>query len=194
MQRIRGTINYPMSGAPGVITLYTRTTAPENSASAELCSSRLHDAMTAGFALFPTSLTIVGDGFVDTIDPATGAITGSDDVAPWTVTGGNGTAFLPPASAICLTWLTSDFIAGRRVRGRTFLGPLSAAINNGNGHLIGADLTVAQDVAAAWVDQGGTDVATVVWHRPVGGAGGSDHVISATSVRDKFAVLRSRRD
>lgn len=193
MQRIRASILYGL-GSPGVITLYTRTTAPENSASAVLCSTRLQDALNAGKAMFASSVTFRSDGFVDTIDPATGAITGSDATDVWEVTTANFSGTLAPALQVCCTWKTADIVAGRRVAGRTFLGPLNPDMSQNDGTPSSSALTAADALGAAWIDQGTTDVAAVVWKRPVNGAGGSDHVITGHLVKDKFAVLRSRRD
>lgn len=194
MLRCRASLTYPLSGSPGVITIYARTAVVEDSARATLLSTRLQNAMTAAYALFPLSFAAVSDGYVDQLDPATGALTGSFSTTQWTVQGGNGSGYLPPATAVAVTWVTADYVAGRRVRGRTYLGPLSSAINNGDGHLIGADYAVVQDFIDAWLDNGAEDVYPVVWHRPVGGSGGSIHDITAGTAKDKFAVLRSRRD
>jgi hypothetical protein len=135
-----------------------------------------------------------GDGYVDTIDPATGSITGSDSVDPFTVTGTSSDVYLPPATAIVLSWKTAAVIGGRRVAGRTFLSPLWQGDVEANGSPGSTQMTLANAVAAAWIDNGLTDTFAVVWHRPVGGTGGTAEDITAKSVRDKFAVLRSRRD
>lgn len=194
MQRIRATISYPGGGSPGVITLYTKTPVPETSITAALCGDRLRDALTAGADLFVNSTSFVADTFVDTIDPATGTITGSDSYAGWTVTGAQSNGYMPQASMVCATWHTADIVAGRRVAGRTFLGPLDNSCLQNDGTLSSSTLTHSAALVAAWLDAGLTGTKTCVWHRPVGGAGGSDHEIIAGTVRDKFAVLRSRRD
>lgn len=194
MQRARAAINYG-PGSPGVITIYTRTTAPENSASAQLTVDRLKDAFTAGSNLFPNSLTMSSESFVDSIDPATGLITASYPVTPWSLSGNvSGGQYLPTATQLCITWKTDDVVAGRRVRGRTFLGPLATSLNQGDGTPTSAAITTALALGAAWIDAGTTDVEAVVWKRPKGSTPGSDHVITSYSVRDVFSVLRSRRD
>lgn len=194
MQRIRASIVYPLSGSAGVITLYTKSPVPEDSTSAVLCSHRLRDALTAGQDLFCTNTTFQADSFVDTLDPVTGTITSSDSVATWAVVGTQGTAYMPPANQLCATWHTGDIVAGRRVAGRTFLGPLAAVDTDTDGTPTGTRLGHLDGLIAAWLDNGTTDVFTCVWHRPVGGTGGSDHQIVSGSRRDKYAVLRSRRD
>lgn len=195
MQRIRGAITYnDVSGGPGLITLYTRSTGLENDATAALTSSRLEDALTAGKALFSVHTSVIGETFVDDIDPATGAITGSHATDPWTVTGTTSGATGPAVLQICATWKTSVVIAGRRVAGRTFIGPLTNAVADTDGTPSAPYMTAALALAAAWIDNGLTDTFAVVWHRPVGGSGGTAEDITSYSVKDKFAVLRSRRD
>jgi hypothetical protein len=195
MQRIRATINYTdVAGGPGVITLYTRSTGLENGATADLTSSRLQDALDAGKALFSVYTSFVADTFVDTIDPATGSITDSNPTAAWTVTGTTTGHTGPAVLAICVTWKTTAVIAGRRVRGRTFLSPLTNAVADIDGTPSAPYMTAANDLGDAWTDNGLTNTYAVVWHRPVGGAGGTAEDITAHSIRDKFAVLRSRRD
>jgi hypothetical protein len=194
MQRIRASINYANPGAPGVITLYTESTGLENDPTAALTTARLQDALTAGAGLFSSGTTFVSDSFVDTIDPATGEITASSAQDSWTVTGSSLAALAPPQTAICVTWKTAGIIAGRRVRGRTFLSPLYAGIPDVDGTPTSAAMTAANALAAAWIDNGLTDTFATIWHRPVGGTGGTSERITAYQVRDKFAVLRSRRD
>lgn len=194
MQRIRATITYPSSGSAGVITLYTRAGVPETSITAALCGDRLKDALTAGADLFVNTTHFVGDTFVDTIDPATGEITGSDAYDGFDIAGAQSNGYMPQASMVVASWHTADIVAGRRVRGRTFLGPLDNSCLQNDGTLSSSTVTHTNALIAAWLDSGITGVDTVVWHRPVGGTGGSDHVITSGSVRDKFGVLRSRRD
>jgi hypothetical protein len=177
-----------------VITLYTKTEGPENDTTATLCGDRLKDALTAAVGMFETTTAFTADTFVDTIDPVTGVITGSDDYAGFVIAGTQGTGYMPPANQVCVTWITAAIVNGRRVRGRTFLGPLSSGQMDSTGTPTGPALTHAAAFATAWTDAGLTDTSTCVWHRPVGGTGGSDHTILTGSVRDKFAVLRSRRD
>jgi hypothetical protein len=95
---------------------------------------------------------------------------------------------------ICATWNTGAIVNGRRVRGRTFLGPLDNSCLQNDGTLSSSSITHANALGAAWTDAGLTTTLSCVWHRPVGGTGGSNHEIISATVRDKFAVLRSRRD
>jgi hypothetical protein len=95
---------------------------------------------------------------------------------------------------LAVTWKTDAVLAGRRVRGRTYLGPLQIGVNEADGSPAAAALALAETFATEWTDNGLTDTFAVVWHRPVGGAGGTAEDITGHQIRDKFAVLRSRRD
>lgn len=194
MQRARATITYPLSGSAGVMTLYTKTTGPENSASAALCMGRLHDSIALILGACKTTTSFVSDSFVDTIDPATGTITGSDAVTSWTQTGTDTAGYAPPATAVVVGWKTDDIVAGRRVRGRTFISPITSGQIDSDGTPVAGMLAYANAFGAKWIDNGATAVYTCVWHRPKGTSPGSDHQITSYSVKDKFAVLRSRRD
>jgi hypothetical protein len=194
VQRIRATITYPFGGSPGVITLYTQTAIAEDSSTAQLCCDRLKNAIIAGADLFTTSTVFTSDTFVDKIDEATGAITDSTVITPWTQAGLQSNGELPPATMICATWNTGAIVNGRRVRGRTFLGPLDNSCLQNDGTLSSSSITHANALSSAWTDAGLTTTLSCVWHRPVGGTGGSNHEIISATIRDKFAVLRSRRD
>lgn len=176
------------------MTLYTRSTGLENQATADLTNTRLYDAVQNLGLVCPTTMTFQGDSFVDDIDPATGAITDSHSVTPWNYGGGVGTSYLPPANQVCVTWKTAAVIGGRRVRGRTFAGPFATAEADTDGTPNANLMTHMQAFADAWTDNGLTDTFAVVWHRPVGGTGGTAEDITGHVIKDKFAVLRSRRD
>lgn len=194
MQRIRASITGYGSGSPGVITLYTESSTLENDTTAQLCADRLRDALTAGHDLFVTSTSFTSDTFVDDLDPATGAITGSHSITPWSVNGNQSNGYCPTAAMICVVWNTGAIINRRRVRGRTFLGPLDNSCLQNDGTLSSSAITHANALAAAWHDAGLTTTISSVWHRPVNSLGGSNHEILSGTVKDKFAVLRSRRD
>lgn len=195
MQRARAQITYPASGGPGLITLYTRSTGSENGTTAQLTTDRLKNALTAGRAMFDAGTTFSSFGTVDDIDAATGNLTGFHDVTPWTVTGSAaGGSYAPLAVAVCATWKTLGIVRGRRVQGRTFLSPLAYAMMQADGTPTAACLTAAQALAVAWLDNGLTDTFATVWARPRPGQTGSAEDITAYFIKDKFAVLRSRRD
>jgi hypothetical protein len=143
----------------------------------------------------PNAVSLQVSGDVDVLDAATGDITDTRSVAtPSVDTGAGGTTEAPPAVAALMQLRTGTFIAGRRVRGRTFVSPLSGSAVTSDGVLANTehDALVAGAVAClAGLDAGDL---WVVWHRPKEGAGGSVAPITSVTVPYMLAVLRSRRD
>jgi hypothetical protein len=89
-------------------------------------------------------------------------------------------------------WLTTDVVSGHRVRGSQFLVPLAAGNFDSAGTIVNSTVSTLLSAAQALVTACAPDL--VVWHRPVGGSGGSQHVVTGASVPDKIVVRRSRRD
>jgi hypothetical protein len=133
-------------------------------------------------------------GDVDVLDPSTGAVINTLSVAtPAAVVGFGATSLAPPASALLLRLQTSTFIAGRRLKGRTFFSPVSLSVCENDG-------TPTAAAVAALVSGGNNLLAGltagdlwVIWHRPKTPGSGSGAPITAVSGPDRFAVLASRR-
>lgn len=141
----------------------------------------------------PDSVNVTIQPTADIIDEASGQILSVVDfAAPAQVVGGGGANYSAATGAV-VNWNTQDYVNGRRVRGRTFLVPLASSAFDAQGDLAGLTLTPLRAAAEALVTAT-VDAPLAVWHRPVGGAGGSSHVVSSSSVPDLGAVLRSRRD
>lgn len=194
MLRSRASIIYPASGSPGVITIYGVDSGGDGSTQAQFLASRLQGAIIAWKTLFPSSVEFIFDQFADVIDPATGRITDSHPVAALPVFGNSTDVYAPLASALCVSWKTATVIGGRRLAGRTFLSPQWAGNVQADGTPTSTALATADSGATAWTTDANTSMKTVVWHRPVRGSGGSTAEVTAHLIRDKFAVLRSRRD
>lgn len=183
-------------GGPGLMTQYfSPAVALPNDALSQLAVDRVRDALTAGNALFPTAMSFAVQGQVDVLDESSGTLVDSFNVTPRTVTGGGVGGFGPAPVGVCVTWLTGEFKAGRRVTGRTFLVPVVATAFDGDGTLGNAGITAPQLFADAMQDAGATDLVLVVWSRPkLGGAAGTKHGVIGERLPDRVAVLRSRRD
>lgn len=179
------------SGAPGFTVMYfqdTQTTAPAD-------MRAFWDGVKSAL---PTNVTITVDGSGDTIDEATGDLVSVwTGTAPAPVVGTGAGVYAAPAGAM-VRWNTAGIVAGRRVRGKTFLVPAISAAYAGDGSLDAADITVIQTAADALIAAAGST--PVVWARPfAGGVGvparvGSFHNITTATIPDKAVVLTSRRD
>lgn len=172
------------SGAPGYSVFYA---TPDMGISGDIKTF-----FTAIDDYIPSGVNIQCPTSGDRLDEATGQLleTWSGGVGG-TVQGQVAGNYASPAG-ICVNWLTNGVVNGRRVRGRTFIVPTAANIFAADGTLADNHLAVFQAAADALVASAAGDL--LVWHRPVGGAGGSAHAIVAARVSDKVSVLRSRRD
>lgn len=108
------------------------------------------------------------------------------------ITGGVSGQAVPRAAQALIRWHTADIVNGRSVRGRTFVPGIPASQLTDAGGLASDFVTQLRGEAEELLaDTGGS---LVVWHRPVNGAGGSEHLVTSASVWDQFAMLTSRRD
>lgn len=188
VQQVR-TVWSGFSGGPGYTNLYFA-----DASTVDAVLDAVSQWWTDLQQVFPTSMTFSIDNAVQQIDTVTGAETGSSNGTTFVppVSGGALNAFGPAPAGICVGWDTSDFLAGRRIRGRTFLVPVTKVAFEDNGTIAGGTLTTVAAAASALLTN--ADAALSVWHRPVLGTGGQVSRATAFTVRDKAAVLRSRRD
>jgi hypothetical protein len=153
-------------------------------------------ALTNGTVLFPNTLSCTVPNSGDVIEDTTGALTGV-----WTGTGGGtvaftGDSFSAAGVGACIGWTTGGIVNGakgpRKLRGRTFLVPLTATAYDTDGTLRAGYLTAAQTLANQLQASG----PLAVWHRPTSAAAanGGSYAVLSNKVRDKVAYLSSRRD
>jgi hypothetical protein len=194
MLRVR-VVGTGWTGAPGLNTFYFGITATPDAGDLQDVYDRVRGFFTGVAAIFENDTTWTVDTAVDELDPATGVLIGSATVGtPGAAVVGTGTDGLAPTSSMCTLALgTNTFIAGRRLRGRAFLGPLNkGAIVNGS--FSSSAIAIVDGVAPDLSDTSNGAAVNVVWHRPVGGTGGSVGDVTAWQSRSALGVLRSRRD
>ena len=190
------TILSGFQGGPGVATMYFLDVA-----TAIESVSRFWSSLTA---ILPNTVHITPERSGDTIEDTTGALTGS-----WlggvvsTSVGQNPGAYSAPSGAV-VTWRTSTVLDRKRVRGRTFVVPLAAGAYQDDGTLGAGAIGTIQAAATQLILEQSNSF--VVWHRPFAGRAavgtiparpahlGGHGLITASSVPDRAAVLRSRRD
>ena len=178
------------AGAPGVATFYTRDTMT--------FLESLHTLWAGIATLMPPAVTIQVENVGDIINDATGVLVGSWEGSPQTpLTGTSGLGYAAPVGGL-IRWETTQIFDGSRLRGRTFVIPMSAAEYGPDGTLVDADLVGIR--AAINTFQAEQDTSFVIWHRPraatllkAARAGNNALVVSGTFA-DKAVVLRSRRD
>lgn len=183
LNRIRTAIT-GFTGGPGVATMYFDDV--------ETALASLHDFWAAVAAVMPESIRIQVEPSGDLIESTTGVLTGT-----WTATGvaqvsgATGTVYAGGVGAV-VRWNTATVVGGSRLRGRTFLVPLSSNSYDSDGTLQTTPLGVIQAAATDLVSEQGGSFG--IWHRPKATSDGDfAHVTQGIAV-DKVAVLRSRRN
>lgn len=108
------------------------------------------------------------------------------------VSGSLSSSGVPRAAQALIRWSTADIVNGRAVKGRTFIPGLVSSTITDTGQLSQGAMDDLDAAAEAMITGSGGTLS--VWHRPVDGAGGSEHLVTSASVWSQFAVLTSRRD
>ena len=152
------------------------------------------DAVRLGFTSFsgiiPNDVQISFDTEAIEMDVSTGQLTGVHGVtAPAPITGGSAASWAPPVGAR-VDLLTNSVVAGRRLRGRTFIVPLgSSAFSVDTGQILTSarddmneGFEVFRDDALNW--------SLGVYSRTHGVLAD----VTQCSANIEAAVLRSRRD
>lgn len=146
---------------------------------------------------FPSGLTLTIPGAGDTIEDTTGELVGSWSTGNSVQTTGGGVATAAAGVGACVTWTTGGIVTGasgraHRLRGRTFLVPLSTAAYQNDGTLSDTAYAALQAFGPALMGVG----PLAIWHRPTtkGGTDGNSYAVLSAKARDKVAYLSSRRD
>jgi len=148
---------------------------------------------------FPDEIRIQVNPVVDTYNAVNGELFSSHvaGTAP-AVVAGTSTAGYAGGAGCKVTWNTSQIRNGRRIRGATFLVPMSAAVFTANGTVGGVAISTINTAASNMISAlaaGATPMA--VWSRPrivpEPRDGFSTEVLTG-SAGTKSAILRGRRD
>lgn len=191
-------------GAPGLQTFYFEpvTAGTIDTVEAAGCVARVRDGLEPTKGMYPTSWSAQVSGDVDIIDAVTGVLITTFSSAPLAVISGTGAAapgYGPTPSGILLTLNTSTVSSGSRIRGRSFFVPVGNAVDaNGspNAEYLATVLAAGQRLMST-VGPGGH---LTVWRRPrkastlLPARPGTSALVTGVTVRDKYTVLRSRRD
>jgi len=145
----------------------------------------------------PTGCTVLVEPDVDVIESTDGKlISVLNGGAPGPVAGGaSAAAGYATAVGAVVTWRTAGIRKGRRVKGRTFIVPLSSVAFANDGTLNG-DIIFSLTQAALGLSDQASSPDLGVYGRP-SAKGATDGVwfpVASYSIPDMGAVLRSRRD
>lgn len=184
-----------LTGLPGVHTTYwTGASSTPVQADATDVSGRVR-AFWDGFkTVLAAGVTVSTAASVEVLDVATGTLVGQLGPGSQTSVVSTGANELPAATMMLLKLSTATVLNGRRLQGRSFIGPLGTGANT-NGKVTPASNTTLLTASNA-LFTGATSSALVVWHRPdrVTHLGGVVAPVTVAGTAIDFAVLRSRRD
>lgn len=186
-------------GAPGYSIFHMRDFAGSDPvvAEAEAAMARVRTFFTSIVSLIPAVASVQVESDVEVIEETNGDLLNVlSGTAVSAVSGGaSGSApFAAPVGGV-VTWRTSVVRNSRRIRGRTFLVPLSSAAFETNGTLSSSALTDINTAATSLTNPAGSpDMG--VWARPTapGATDGLWAAATSFSIPDMGTVLRSRRD
>lgn len=185
--RVPARIDFPQAGGPGFNIWHVRTNDPQG-AELEGALGALEDFYSAIAGLYPASASItLGEGIIK--DPLGSPEFMPDDFRK--VVGAGAFTLSPSLLSIVVGWRTVS--ATRSGRGRTFLGPFAVgpqdqADGTPNGGTLNTIRAAAQELVSDSTAPTGWAVGVLSTKQ------GVLRDITGSSVRDRWAVLRSRRD
>ena len=143
-------------------------------------------------ANLPDDVVLTLEAEVVQIEDTTGELVGAFSIGSDTSTQGANTGGYSAASGVVVNWPTAGIVAGRRVRGRTFMVPISGGAYQTNGTIDENALSFMRTSTAAFLLA--VEGEFCIWSRPRPALPGSHHLVTSWGIPDKVAVLRSRRD
>lgn len=186
-------------GGPGYSIFHLRdfSSTDPTKAEAEAGMARIRLFFQNISGIIPAVASVQVESDVEVIEETTGELLSVIAATSTSVVAGgaSSTAKFATAAGGLVTWRTSLVHNGRRIRGRTFLVPLSSAAFDVDGTLSSSAVSDINTAATALANPSGApDMG--VWARP-SAPGASDGVwaaVTSFSIPDKGSVLRSRRD
>lgn len=183
------------AGGPGINTFWFKEGAAAG-------SETLQDIADGIRSVYVSLMAYLVPGGGATVSPevtehneATGELTAVRIVTPGARVGfDGGPAKMSRADMGLVRLGTDNVVAGRRLQGRHFLGPLGA---NGISDAGTTSVNFKSSVPTAYqgLVDGWGEMRLAVWHRPKPGlSDGVAHFVTGVTLADKPGILRSRRD
>ena len=139
----------------------------------------------------PGNVTLVFPGSVEVLDVDTGALTGVELIgsSPAPVVGGGAGGYAAGVGAR-VVWYTDGIFRGRRVKGATYLVPITSAFYDSQGNISSANVDLLQTASSTLV----SNTSLCVWSRPrKGQVGGAVSTVVGCQAKNSVTWLRSRR-
>jgi hypothetical protein len=165
-------------------------------AEADEVTAKIHAFLTPIINVLPNVVKVQALSEVEEINPGTGDLIGFWNTPAKAERAGtaSATAGWAAAAGAVISWSTAGVRNGRRVRGRTFIVPLSNECWDVDGTIKSVPLGSLTTGATA-LTTGSDVVRFAVWSRPSspGASDGDDFNVTGFRIPDMSAILRSRR-
>nr|CRY96808.1 hypothetical protein [uncultured prokaryote] len=173
-----------VAGSPAYTNLYSL-----NGAVTPLVAHTAAAAMANSLKTHQNSnISVLVESDVAQLNDATGALVGVVSVPSATYVGSGVGGPLPQANSILIRWLTSSYVGGRQIRGRTYFPYPTAATMNTAGTVAASVITSFNGAVNAYLTALGP--AAVVYSPK----NATSVPITTASIWTQFAIQRSRRD
>jgi len=184
------------SGAPGYSNLYFSSALVPTPTELAQTMTKVHAFFYAWRGFLPNAVTISFPSSIEEFQTTTGELQSTASVTPGaTITGIGGSAVFSSAVGACVNWKTDTVVNGRKLRGRTFMVPLQSLPSFDTDGSLNPSTRLTMLTAATNLVNDATGLPFFIWHRPTpGGSDGAAGPVTSTTINDKTAVLRSRRD
>jgi hypothetical protein len=184
-------------GSPGYTNLHFRDFS-EGDVTQEMADGavlRTDTWLDAWPVALPSVVSILVDPVVDVLNAENGQLEGSFNTSPDTARVGSGAGTYSAPTGMVVNWQTGVIKNGRRIRGRTFMVPITSTATDPTGTINNTVLTTLRTATATFIGVGPVGVLGV-WSRPTPAApeSGLWATVNSFNIPDKCAVLRSRRD
>lgn len=181
-------------GSPGYTNLYFINPEEPTLAIRNTTAGRVKSFFEAVKLMLPSTVNIAFPSEMEELATDTGVLQQTLPIDPIANSVGTQVGkFSSPTGAV-VNWKTSLVVNGRLLRGRTFIVPLSVNAYDTDGTLNTTDRNNLATSAAALCSHQ-DNLVLAIWHRPSpGGSDGVSGQVASSSVKDKAAVLTSRRD
>lgn len=142
----------------------------------------------------PNEVAVTLPSEVVELNDATGTLVATYPTTPGSAVAGTDAGAWAAGSGARIVWSTGVIAAGRRVRGSTFLVPLSSASYTNTGRIGSSPIATIDAAAEAMLD----DIATsggdlAVYSRPRPGRPGASHGVISGATSPQVATLRGRK-
>lgn len=185
LERIRVTWTGSPVVGPSVSTFYRDVANPATVLAA------LTSFFTAIAGVLPAGLQIAVQGSGDLIESTDGSLAGSWSGSGGGVVNASGSSGFTMGVGARVVWGTNGVHGGRRVKGSTFLVPISSNNFEGAGAIAASFISTVQAAADTLVND--TDGAMVILSKPSLTESGEFSPVVSALVPDAVSWLRSRR-